>query len=324
MSRVMRLTVLGLLTVAFSGVLGVGQAGAALPSNCAQSGTNVSCQFSFTGADQTFTVPAGISSVNIVAVGAPGGASGPRNPSPVPGGAGALARGTLNVRGGQTLYVEVGGPGDDGFYTSAGGFNGGGMGDARRASGPGGGGGGGASDVRTAAYSAGLSPDPRLLVAGGGGGAGAPTLIGGGLPGYYLGGVGGAAGQPGASGELACFTGAGGGGGPGTATSGGSGGAGGTGGCEGGETPGQNGGDGALGQGGGGSTTTGVGGGGGGGGLYGGGQGGQAVFDPNDGLFDGAGGGGGGGSSRVPAGGSVTPDPAGLPQGAVTISYTVA
>ena len=75
----------------------------------------MSCQFSFTDApDQTFKVPAGISSVDVVAVGAPGGAAGPRFPSPVPGGAGAVAKGSLKVTGGQTLYVEVGGPGGAG------------------------------------------------------------------------------------------------------------------------------------------------------------------------------------------------------------------
>jgi hypothetical protein len=304
-----------------AGVLGIGQARAALPSNCDQSGIKVSCQFSFTGAHQTFTVPAGTSSVDIVAVGAPGGASGPRFPSPVPGGAGALARGTLKVTGGQVLHVEVGGPGDDGFTTSVGGFNGGGMGDPRRSSGPGGGGGGGASDVRTAPYSAEPGADTRLLVAAGGGGAGAPTPAFRGIPGYYVGGAGGAAGQPGAPGYAPCLGGgAGDGGRPGTASSAGSGGSGGTGGCGQGETPGQKGGDGVLGRGGGGSTTTGVGVGGGGGGLYGGAQG---VFDPIDRLFDGTGGGGGGGSSLVPAGGSVTPNADGLPP-AVTISYTLA
>ena len=149
------------------GVLGVGQAGAALPSNCDQSGNDVSCRFSFTGdPDQTFKVPAGIDSVNVVAVGAPGGASGPRIPSPVPGGAGAIATGTAKVTGGQTLYVEIGGPGGAGFDTSAAGFNGGGTGAPRNSDGPGVGGGGGASDVRTAPSGAGLIPDPRLLVAG--------------------------------------------------------------------------------------------------------------------------------------------------------------
>jgi hypothetical protein len=320
-----RAALLLVASVVLAGVWGIGQARAALPTNCDQSGIKVSCRFSFTGApDQTFKVPAGISSVEIVAVGAPGGASGPRYPVPVPGGAGAVARGTLSVTGGQTLYVEVGGPGDDGFYTSVGGFNGGGMGDPRNGNSSGGGGGGGASDVRSAPYSAVLSPDPRLLVAGGGGGAGAPTPIGGGLPGFWRGGDGGAAGQQGASGLDPCLKpeGPGGGGWPGTASSGGSGGRGGTVDCRGGGIPGQQGDNGALGRGGGGSTK-GAGGGGGGGGLYGGGQGGQAVFNPNIKLFDGTGGGGGGGSSLIPAGGSVTANTAALPP-EVTISYTVA
>jgi hypothetical protein len=330
MMRAARRVVLVLVAGAGSALLaGVGQARAGLPSNCEQSAITVSCTFSFTGApDQTFKVPAGVSSVDIVAVGAPGGDSGPREPSPVPGGGGAVASGAVEVSSGQVLYVEVGGPGDAGFFTSAGGFNGGGMGDPRRSSGPSGpgaGGGGGASDVRTAPYSAGLSADPRLVVAGGGGGAGAPTPRGPTLPGYYLGGPGGGAGWPGREGWEVCSedNAAAGGGGPGTGTSGGSGGRGGTGTCEGGETPGQKGGDGALGQGGGGSTVIGVGGGGGGGGLYGGGQGGQGVFVPKYGLFGGTGGGGGGGSSLVPAGGSVAPNPAGLPP-SVTISYTLA
>ena len=307
-------------------VLGTGQARAALPSNCAQSGINVSCKFSFTGArDQTFKVPAGISSVAIVAVGAPGGASGPRIPNPVPGGAGAVARGTLTVTGGETLYIEIGGPGDDGFYTSAGGFNGGGMGDHRNGSAPGGGGGGGASDVRTARYSVGLSPDPRLLVAAGGGGAGAPIPRGLGRIGYFRGGAGGAAGHQGAKGQFDCRdpVAAGGGGGPGTGSSGGSGGSGGTKDCRGGGLHGQQGGNGALGRGGGGSTNKGAGGGGGGGGHYGGGQGGQGVFNPTGNLFDATGGGGGGGSSLVPADGSVGANTSGLPP-EMTISYTVA
>ena len=163
--------------VLLAGVVEVGRARAALPSNCSQKGGVVTCSFSFTNfPDQTFEVPAGISSVGIVAVGAPGGPTGPRFPSPTPGGAGAVASGTVRVTGGQTLYVEVGGAGDAGFTDSAGGFNGGGMGDTAPGCGcPASGGGGGASDVRSAPYSAGLDPDPRLVVAGGGGGAGAPA-----------------------------------------------------------------------------------------------------------------------------------------------------
>ena len=111
--------------VLLAGVVGVGRARAALPSDCAQSGETVACTFSFTGfPDQTFEVPAGVSSVNVVAVGAPGGPAGPRFPSPTPGGAGAAASGVLSVTGGQTLYIEVGGAGDAGFTDSEGGLTG--------------------------------------------------------------------------------------------------------------------------------------------------------------------------------------------------------
>jgi hypothetical protein len=305
-----RWRVAGLLAaVLLAGVLGVGRARAALPSNCSQSGEDVICSFSSTGfPDQTFQVPAGISSVNVVAVGAPGGAAGPRFPSPVPGGAGAVASGIVSVTGGQTLYVEVGGAGDAGFTDSAGGFNGGGTGDS--ASNPGSGGGGGASDVRTAPFSAGLGTDSRLLVAGGGGGAGAA-----GGPPSVRGGAGGAAGQQGLTGTPLSSLGAGGGGLPGTTSRDDNGGTGGAGG----DIGGRMGSNGGLGGGGGGSTD-GAGGGGGGGGLYGGGQGGEGAGDFNDGAFA-AGGGGGGGSSLVPAGGAVVANTTGAPP-QVKITYT--
>jgi Fibronectin type III domain len=297
-----------------AGVAGVGRARAALPSNCAQQGNDVTCKFSFTNApDQTFKVPAGVSSVKVVAVGAPGGAAGPRFPSPTPGGAGAVASGTVSVAGGQTLYVEVGGAGDAGFTDSAGGFNGGGPGDTAPGCGcPGSGGGGGASDVRTAPYSqfGVLTMDPRLLIAGGGGGAGAAAN-----PPTVRGGAGGAAGQQGLGGTPVGSLGAGGGGLPGSTSlteNGGTGGAGG-------DIGGAMGSSGGRGGGGGGSTNGG-GGGAGGGGLYGGGQGGEGAGDSNSGTLA-AGGGGGGGSSLVPAGGSVSANTTGLaPQ--VTISYT--
>ena len=77
-----------------AGVLGVGQARAQLPSNCSRSGNTVSCQFSSTGAEQSFSVPAGARSVRIEAVGAPGGAGANGAPG---GGAGAVARGTPSV-----------------------------------------------------------------------------------------------------------------------------------------------------------------------------------------------------------------------------------
>ena len=200
--------------------------------------------FLFTGAEQTFEVPGGVTSVEVVAVGGHGGAS----EALVPGGAAAVVTGDLVVTPGQTLYVEVGGNGKDGGEGGAGGFNGGAAGA---------GGGGGASDVRTSPESSGLSPDHRLIVAAGGGGGGAS--------GEEPGGAGGAAGSPGSETSYP-------GGGAGTATEGGFGAFG----CE---ASGQ-GGNGQLGSGGAGGNSfvaTGPGGGGG-GGYYGGGGGGGACI----------------------------------------------
>ncbi|HEX6688985.1 MAG TPA: glycine-rich protein [Solirubrobacterales bacterium] len=225
--------------------------------------------FTYTGAEQTFVVPVGVSKLQVVVIGGSGGAS--------EGSAGAADQvsATLDVTPGQTLYVEVGGRGENGAGGGAGGFNGGGNGGA--GGGPVAAGGGGASDIRTAPRSGGLSPDTRLVVAGGGGG-------GGGTGPETGAGAGGAAGSVGGT-----SLGGNGGGGAGTAIAGGLGGAGVS----------ENGGEGQLGSGGGGGSSCGEGGGGGGGGggFYGGGGGGPGCVST-------AGGGGGGGSSLVPAGGS--------------------
>src|SRR5271165_5938970 len=138
--------------------------------------------FKYTGTEQTFTVPAGVSSVQVLAVGESGGSTAGYFPivASAAGGAAAQVTSDLSVTPGEALYVEVGG----------GGFDGGGAG--------GGGGalGGDASDVRASPRAAGLSPDTRLLVAGGGGGAGVMELLG-----YFdcVGGTGGAAGAGGGS-----------------------------------------------------------------------------------------------------------------------------
>ena len=63
--------------------------------------------FSYTGSEQTYVVPSGVSSLHVVAVGAPGG-SGYWNAGA--GGHGAIVSGDLAVTPGETLYVEVGGP----------------------------------------------------------------------------------------------------------------------------------------------------------------------------------------------------------------------
>ncbi len=236
--------------------------------------------FFYTGAEQTFTVPAGVFSVEVLAVGGRGGDADQL------GGAAAQVTGDLSVIPGETLYVEVGGPGGDSGFGGGGGFNGGGAGA---------GGGGGASDVRTSPVAAGLSPDDRLIVAGGGGG--------GGVTGRGTAGAGGAAGEAGTPSRTGVSSNGPEGGGAGTASGGGAGGGGGCG-------PGQ---AGHLGTGG--NALEGHQciylGGGGGGGYYGGGGGCSASWY--------SGGGGGGGSSLVPAGGSVVPASS-EPQ--VQISYT--
>ncbi len=123
--------------------------------------------FSYTGAEQTFTVPTGVWSIAVTATGAQGG--GGYN-ADCEGGDGAIVTATLPVTPGQQLYVEVGGAGGDEWNgsSSAGGWNGGGSGsDLAQGSG----GGGGATDLRTEPTADGLTPtDSRLLVAGGGGG----------------------------------------------------------------------------------------------------------------------------------------------------------
>jgi hypothetical protein len=243
-----------------------------------------SVTFTYAGEQKEFVVPAGVSSIHVVATGAAGaslqGAGG--------GGKGAVVSGDVSVKPGP-LYIDVGGtPQSD--MPSVGGFNGGG-------SAPGGGGGGGASDVRTIASGQSGSLASRLVVAAGGGG--------GAQSGYCIAGEGGNAEARGTNGEgeesFLCFgspayssTG----GGAGTQTEGG------TAGSPGGEA-------GALGQGG----SSGEDGGAGGGGLYGGGGGG--AFDENEA----GGGGGGGGSNLLPAGGEAKTAETGA-EPSVTVTYT--
>ena len=118
-------------------------------------------------------VPAGFTSVHIVAVGGKGGASDPGQPVQ-PGGFGGIATADFAVSPGDTLYVEVGGNGVDSGNpkNGAGGFNGGGS--AGNGVSLGAGGGGGASDVRTSSRTAPTAQTlaSRVVIAGGGGGGG--------------------------------------------------------------------------------------------------------------------------------------------------------
>ena len=133
--------------------------------------------YNYTGAMQTFTVPAGVTSINIVAKGAQGGGSedcGGIITSD--GGLGGSASGDLTVAPGQVLNIFVGRyPSTVLGGNSPGGYNGGGG--AGQYGGPG----GGASDVRLG----GVALADRKVVAGGGGGGNT------GCPDHGFGGVGG-------------------------------------------------------------------------------------------------------------------------------------
>jgi hypothetical protein len=244
----------------------------------AMAASKVTETFASTGSEQSFTVPAGVTSVRVHAIGEAGGAGmeGEFSSSAPAGGDGAAVSGELPVTPGEVLYVEVAGRG----------FNGGG------GASWGGGAGGGASDVRTVSAGAEGTLESRLLVAGGGGGGGGSWDYGNG----GRGGDAGNAGSEGLYGENRFSEGFQGslGGGAGTLTGGGAGASR----CEhGGPWSGEEGSPGNGGFGGEEGENPQTGGGGGGGGYWGGGGGeGQCfVYD----SVNGAGGGGGGGSSYV-------------------------
>ncbi|MCA9651101.1 MAG: hypothetical protein H6712_33845 [Myxococcales bacterium] len=132
-------------------------------ASCSDDGGVVSCTrvFGFTGADQPWMVPAGVSSIDVVARGASGGC--------VLGGLGGEASATIPVMPGDIAHVRVGGTGACSVAaTLPGGYNGGGdkftdAGDSWE-----GGSGGGGTDLRLG----GITLTHRVIVAGGGGGQG--------------------------------------------------------------------------------------------------------------------------------------------------------
>ena len=116
--------------------------------------------FAYTGGTQTYTVPAGITRLSVVATGDSGGT--------VPGGSTSSTgrvQATVTVVPGEMLTVVVGGQATD-DYGTPGGYNGGGSGSFA--------GGGGATDLRRTGANTGdyLTSRNALLVAGGSGGGG--------------------------------------------------------------------------------------------------------------------------------------------------------
>ena len=73
--------------------------------------------FNYTGAVETWTVPAGVTSLTIKAEGAQGGST----PSSEPGGLGAVMTGTFTVTPGATLNILVGQQGGMGSSSNGGG-----------------------------------------------------------------------------------------------------------------------------------------------------------------------------------------------------------
>lgn len=144
-----------------------------------------STYFNYTGAAQTYTVPEGVTALQVDAYGAQGSAINGV------GGKGGRVQAVLPVTPGEVLQVNVGGAGSavgsGAVGPSVGGWNGGGdveqIGGARYGSG-----GGGATDIRRGANAL----ADRILVAGGGGGApSSDNAANGGDGGGLIGGTGG-------------------------------------------------------------------------------------------------------------------------------------
>lgn len=139
--------------------------------------------FDYTGAVQSTTLPKG--TYKLECWGAQGGNSNQSNGTYGNGGKGGYSTGILNVSTNTTIYITVGGQGQNGALNTrtAGGFNGGGDGYGTNNSGVGGGG-GGASDISLmhpvfsqSSYFINKIRDTnsllsRIIVAGGGGSAG--------------------------------------------------------------------------------------------------------------------------------------------------------
>lgn len=127
----------------------------------------VTTTFNYTGGVQTYTVPAGVTSIIVDVYGAQGG-FGYNVPSVTPG-LGGRVQAVVPVTPLEVLNIYVGGQGGPGGTTVGGtaGYNGGGTGGGW-AGGRSGGGGGGASDIRQG----GTALSNRVVIAAGGGGTG--------------------------------------------------------------------------------------------------------------------------------------------------------
>lgn len=140
-----------------------------------QAASTVTQTFSYTGSTQTFTVPAGVTSLTVTMKGGQGGRGGTDYGTPNSGGYQGVVTGTIAVTPGQQITVAVGGggaagaqggsaPGGSGGQNPLAGFDGATGGTAGPEGSSGGGGGGGGATV--------LRVDGTDIVAGGAGGNG--------------------------------------------------------------------------------------------------------------------------------------------------------
>lgn len=178
-------------------------AGAVTPNPSATCTSNCVVNFSYSGDYYAWTVPAGVTFIDVDAYGAQGGKSTCSYNTVASGGQGGRVVARLTATPGEILYIYVGGQGSSASQssnTSSAGWNGGGKGGYGNGGGYWGSGGGGASDIRTSTSV--LSS--RILVSGGGGGASCESnsTIDNGGPG---GGLTGGAGARAASGSTTSF-----------------------------------------------------------------------------------------------------------------------
>ena len=165
-----------------SGAAIVALALVAVPGVIAANAASVSQTFDYSDSVQTFTVPDGITRLNVSLLGGEGGLGGADNTGPIQGGYRGNVSGILTVNPGDVISVGVGhgggegqsrlgsAAGGNGGYNPIGGYSGGTGGVAGREGSSGGGGGGGAATI--------IQNGSTTIVAGGGGGGGGSGQFG--------------------------------------------------------------------------------------------------------------------------------------------------
>ena len=143
-------------------IAGIAWMGTAMAQALCQPGTTTQ-DYAYTGAQQSYVVPAGVDQIAVQAFGAQGNGGAFVAGAGSTGGLGGSATGTLATAAGQSLFVFVGGQGNGGL---------GGVADTQSRAG---GNGGEASDLRLGSNAIGS----RVIVAGGGGGGGGQSTNGG-------------------------------------------------------------------------------------------------------------------------------------------------